>query len=171
MIKKLNTKYLLTTNICNKLSVVTLLSLALTISLDANRADAQVARISGSATFVNAGSVTVDTATGITTTRTGGISTVSAESVLPTGLFYNGNVAVNPAFSTVSDGLTTSVIVNSLSVGAPGGVSSVSSVTANSTFTSAAAKILIDAAAATASPNIDAIAAIIKAGAGVNGLD
>jgi len=149
------------------------------------------ASISGSATFV---------------TPAGFTSTVSAESVLPSGLFFqtvtpsaiipapagipptiapnttltlsNAAVLVVPTFNV----LGFSIATTSLSVGSAGIPLSTPSPTS---FSVAAARILADSAAAQFDPvvgerttgttyfsgNIDFIAAIVRAGAGVNGLD
>jgi len=153
------------------------------------------ASISGSATFV---------------TPAGFTSTVSAESVLPSGLFFQTVTpsAIIPAPVSPGPGLPVSVAPNttltlsnaavlvvptfnvlgfsiattSLSVGSAGIPLSTPSPTS---FSVAAARILADSAAAQFDPvvgerttgttyfsgNIDFIAAIVRAGAGVNGLD
>jgi hypothetical protein len=145
------------------------------------------ASISGSTTFI---------------TPAGFTSTVSAESVLPSGFFYNTGVGtitipaapntnvtvtnpaviVAPSYNVLGFSVATTSVQVATSV-APTAIP----VTTATSFNAAAARVLTDAAAATAgaliatdgrntgttyfSANIDFIAAIIKAGAGVNGLD
>lgn len=146
------------------------------------------ASISGSNTFI---------------TPAGFTSTVSGESVLPSGFFFNTvGATLNPATVTPTNASATitngavyvvpaynllgfSVATTSLSVGSS--VASSASTTVIP-FSSAAAAVLTNSAGALAtlgsptngranaagtyfSANIDFISAIIKAGAGVNGLD
>lgn len=146
------------------------------------------ASISGSATFI---------------TPAGFTSTVSAESVLPSGFFYNtgiGTITI-PAAPNVNVTVTNPAVIaapsynvlgfavatTSLQVATSVAPTAVPAATGAS-FTAAAATILTNAAAATPggpngavfndgvsdvyfSANIDFIAAIISAGAGVSGLD
>lgn len=144
------------------------------------------ASLSGSATFV---------------TPAGFTSTVSAESVLPSGFFYNqtsGSTlvpAVPVTASAVLDNaavivvpayglLGFSIATTSLSVGSSAAV--IAAPNGGGSFSAAAAQILTNSAGANVSTltdgrgnaagtyfsgNIEFIAAIIKAGAGVNGLD
>jgi hypothetical protein len=139
---------------------------------------AQSASISGSATL---------------STPAGFTSTVSAESVLPQGFFFNTAPAVlTPAdfltgtSATLSDSqvlvapaynvLGTSPVVTSLSVGS---AAAPTPVTGGASFTAAAAAVLstlADPATSVADANtillrIEGISGIIRAGAGVDGLD
>jgi hypothetical protein len=135
------------------------------------------ASISGSATLV---------------TPSGFTSTVSGESILPTGFVFqtlgatltpaaqalpfpnpnatvsNASVIVVPTY--VIGGAT--FLTNTLSVASAAAVTTVSTA---SSFSAAAANILTQTAAAAPGSstlaNVDFISAIIKAGAGVNGLD
>ena len=149
-------------------------------SVMADKAYSQ-ASISGSAMFMNAGTtITTNTitttgqgpnatTTNTTTTNatTGVITTVSAESVLPRGLFFSGNLLVTPAFSTFNG----AGVVSSLSIGT-GGSPSIQTVAENASFNRAAAQTLVNAAAGgITNPNLELIIGIIQAGAGVNGLD
>lgn len=113
----------------------------------------------------NAGAgTTTDTST--TTTTTGVITTVSAESVLPKGLFFDGNLLVTPAYTLIGGDVR---VVSSLSLGTAGGIKKVD---ADVSFNRASAETLIDAAAGNiTNPNLELIIGIIRAGAGVNGLD
>ena len=111
----------------------------------------------------NAGTIT-DTSTIVTTT--GVITTVSAESVLPKGLFFDGNLLVTPAYTLIGGDVR---VVSSLSLGTAGGIKKVD---ADVSFNRASAETLIDAAAGNiTNPNLELIIGIIRAGAGVNGLD
>ncbi|PZU98759.1 MAG: hypothetical protein DCE90_02815 [Pseudanabaena sp.] len=134
--------------------------------------------------FMNAGSTTttnnivtqtnlgVITTTDLsqTITNTGVITSVSAESILPSGLFYSGNVVVTPTYQARTDlGNGTINVVSSLSIGSSNGVQKVDP---DASFNRAASQTLIDAASgAIANPNLELIIGIIRAGAGVNGLD
>lgn len=139
------------------------------------------ASISSSAMFMNSGSTTTqniivtDANTNITTNttttvaNTGVITTVSAESILPKGLFFDGNLIVTPTYTTRPDLGTDVSVVSSLSIGTSAGIKNLDE---NVSFSRAAAQTLIDAAAgAIANPNLELIIGIIRAGAGVNGLD
>jgi len=146
---------------------------------------ANPASISGSNTFI---------------TPAGFTSTVSGENVLPSGLVYltppasitnpigpnipviitNPSVTVTPTYNL----LGFSVATTSLTIGSPTGATLAS---VPGSFSDSAARVLTQAAAASAaagtpaegrafgttyfSGNIEFISAIIKAGAGVNGLD
>jgi len=144
---------------------------------------AQSASISGSTTFITPARFT---------------STVSGESVLPSGFLFptTGSVLVNPLVPNTATTLSQaqvivvpaynvlgfSVAVTSLSVGSAAAPTAIPAATGSS-FTAAAATILAASAAATPGPNgsifgtiynsanIDFIAAIISAGAGVSGLE
>jgi len=134
------------------------------------------ASISGSVTFV---------------TPAGFTSTNSAESILPSGFQFGAtgsptNTFIVPQYNLIGFSIATT----SLSIGSSGAVTANTSL---NSFSGAAAQVLANAAAATStnpnaslnegratgllnaatyfSGNIDFIAAIIKAGAGVNGLD
>lgn len=177
--------------------LLTLISV-IVLSCNAQSASAQTARISGSATFINGvtTTITVNTAgsntttTGVdaagnpfttnasigpittTSTASGVITTVSAESSLPTGFFYEGTVVALPAFGFFNQATSTDRVVQSLSLGA----GAVRAVGAANSFTQAAADVLNKAAAGNFAllntPNaVDAAAALIKAGAGVTGLE
>ena len=137
------------------------------------------ASISSSAMFMNAGTTTTtnnivtNITTGVTTNlsqtiaNTGVITTVSAESVLPSGLFFSGNLLVTPAYSTFNG----ASVVSSLSIGTTGSPS-IQTVPENASFNRAAAQTLTNAAAGSiTNPNLELIIGIIRAGAGVNGLD
>lgn len=167
----------------SKLSPIVGLSLAV-ISSVPNQSQAQTASISASATYSNPSiTTTTITAPGSTfingvngdrlvtndTTQTvatiGAVTSVAVESVLPKGLFINTPVLVSPAYGTVAPGING---VTSLSLG--GGAIGV--VPENATFNRAAAQTLINAVAGTpANPNLELIIGIIRAGAGINGLD
>lgn len=141
-------------------------------TIDKNLANAQTASISGSATLSSGGTVNniFDPVSGVLTQSTvtnGIISTVSAQVVLPAGLYFEATVGspvvIVPAYTTFNG----SNVVSTLSIGATGSVQ----ISPNaSTFTTAAAQILINAANGNVQ-NIDAAAAIVRAGAGINGLD
>jgi hypothetical protein len=134
---------------------------------------AQTASASGSATLTINPTITTTIQNGVIQTITSGgyTSSVSGESVLPSGLFYGGPLVVTPIFSSAG-GASLGSVVSSLSIN-PG---TVGVVPANSTFNRAAAQILTNSAAAGAASgrieqNIESISALIKAGAGINGLD
>ncbi|MEI6332562.1 MAG: hypothetical protein WCP16_25250 [Pseudanabaena sp. ELA645] len=184
----------------NKL--LTLISI-IVLSCNAQSASAQSARISGSAVFINGLTTTITvntpgsntTTSGIdasnnpfttntsiapittTNTTSGAITTVSAESSLPSGFYYASTTALGaPAFVIVKPSyttITTGVIgVDSLSIGA----GAITPVGAANSFTQAAADVLLKAAAGnttllTTANAVDAAAAFIKAGAGVAGLE
>lgn len=156
--------------------------------ISAESLSAQTARISASAIFTNgetktfttqntvqqnfdaAGNVISQTITPtsvLTSSVSGPITTVSAESSLPTGFFYSSAtpVVVTPQYTTFNG----NDVIESLSLGA----GAVTPVGTTASFTQAAARILLDAASgnATTLANIDAAAALIKAGAGINGLE
>ncbi len=153
----------------SKLKPSILLSLASIVSIfNYSSASAQTASISGSATLtINPTITTVETRnnlgliTGRTTTEVGGFtSSVAGESVLPTGMFYGGPVVVTPTYANS--------LVSTLSVA--GGTIGV--VPANTTFNRATAEILTNAATGNISlENIELVSTIIRAGAGINGLD
>lgn len=156
---------------------------------------AQTARISASASFVNGGTTTITvntpgsntTTTGLdasgnpfttnasigpittTSTVTGVITTVSAEATLPAGFYYAGSVVVLPQYGTLTP--STDRVVESLSLS--GGT--ITPVGPANSFTQAAASILLQSASglpASLTPSqLDAAAALIKAGAGINGLE
>lgn len=164
----------------NKLTSIIFLCL-ISVSALADKAYSQ-ASISSSAMFMNAGTTTTinnivtDTNTGVTInlsqtiTNTGVITTVSAESVLPSGLFYDGIAVVTPTYQARTDlGPGVINVVSSLSIGSTGGVQAVAP---NVSFNRAAAQTLRDAAANNImDPNLELIIGIIRAGAGINGLD
>jgi hypothetical protein len=131
-------------------------------------ASAQVASASGSATLTINPSITTTVNGGTTTILSNGgyTSTVSGETVLPQGYFFNGSVTVTPDYTNVAN-LGFAVTSLTINPGTP------SVVAQSSTFNRAAAQILIDAAAGsnTINTNIESVTAIIKAGAGINGLD
>jgi phospholipase/lecithinase/hemolysin len=130
---------------------------------------AQTASASGSATLTIQPNITttetfniLGTVNGRTIQQIGGFtSSVSGEIVLPQGYLFNGAVNITP---TYTNNFVSSLAISPTSIGV---------VAENSTFNRAAAQILINAAAGseTINTNIESVAAIIKAGAGVNGLD
>lgn len=145
---------------------VVITNLLANLTFDQTKATAQTASIAGSATLTIQPNITNQTITtnGVTTqtiTQVGGYtSSVSGEVVLPTGLYFNGTANITPTY--------TDSLVSNLSIAA----SSTAVVPKETTFTRASAEILINAAAGTIeAQNIDLITAIIRAGAGVNGLD
>jgi hypothetical protein len=173
------------------------LSALLTLSMLNGKVDplsAQNARISASASFINAGTTTITTntagsnitTTGVdgagnpfttntsigpittTTVSNGVITTVSVESSLPRGLFYAGPVVALPAYTTTAAG---DMVVGSLELGSGG----VTPVIPSASFTNAAASILLQAASGNPSSltpsQLEAAAALIKAGAGISGLE
>jgi len=162
-----------------KRKVILALSICLISSnLTANKAYSQ-ATISGAAMYMNGGTTTTnnnivtDTNAGTTTNlsqtiaTTGVITTVSAESVVPSGLFFSGNLVVAPTYGTFNG----SDVVSSLSIGATG-TPSIQTVPENASFNRAAAQTLTNAAAGgIIDPNLELIIGIIRAGAGINGLD
>jgi hypothetical protein len=137
----------------------------------AEAAIAQTARAAGVATLTSGGTITenFDPMTGNLINRTitnGVITSVSGESNLPTGLFFQGNLNVTPIFGTAPDGTTP--VVSGLVID-PGRVRAIPE---NATFSRAAAQILINAAADPAArPDLEELAALLRAGAGVDGLD
>ncbi|OIP71439.1 MAG: hypothetical protein AUK48_12435 [Oscillatoriales cyanobacterium CG2_30_44_21] len=164
---------------------------------------------------VNVASVSAQTAASISGSTTfitpaGFTSTVSAESVLPSGLFYNTGVGsiVIPAVPNVNVTVSNPAVIVAPSYNVLGFAVATTSLqvatsvaptaipaAAGSSFTAAAATVLTNAASARfdtvtnlsggqevldtttttgisySSTNIDFIAAIINAGAGVSGLD
>jgi hypothetical protein len=140
-------------------------------NFEANKAQAQTAIASGSATLTSGGTI-VETfsSAGILAGRTitnGIITSVSGETVLPSGYFFNSPVVVTPTFGTISTSSGTVPVVNSLTIAATPAVTA-----SNSSFSRAAAEILTNAASTPSSVgDIDQVTAIIRAGAGVNGLD
>jgi hypothetical protein len=144
----------------NKFKVV---ALAFTAAfINCSSAHAQTASAAGSATLTVNPTITVTVTNGVTQSITqGGFTTsVAAETVLPVGLFYGGPLVVTPTFANQ--------VVSSLSIN-PGIIAVVPE---SATFNRSVAQILVNVAASN-SPvqNLDAISAIIKAGAGINGLD
>jgi hypothetical protein len=161
------------------------------------RISASATFINGTSTTITGGSTTTtDSTTGIITTvvpstaqtltTTGAITTVSAESSLPTGFYYasttttlsGGTTTTSPAYVIVVpqyNTLTSSgtpTVVESLSLGA----GPITPVGTGASFTQAAAQILLTVADGTSpllttAGGIDAAAALIKAGAGVAGLE
>ena len=166
----------------NKLTLTLFLCL-ISSNLMANKAHSQ-ASISSSAMFMNGGTtITVNdinttiniagTTTlnrSITTTTTGVITTISAESILPNGLFFDGNLVVSPTFVPRPDLGAGVSVVSALSIGTTAGIKPLAE---NVSFNRAASQTLINAAAAgaIANPNLELIIGIIRAGAGINGLD
>lgn len=148
----------------------TLFSIILALVMPTSGGFAQTASIGGTAVLTINPTITTTNIfdasgnlTGQTIQTVGGFtSSVSAEAVLPNGLFFGGPVVVTPSYSPAN-------LVNSLSVS--GG--SIGVVPENSTFNRAAAQILINGAAGSSNiiNNIEPISAIIRAGAGVGGLD
>lgn len=133
-----------------------------------NAATAQTASISGSSTLTILPNVTTTElltggiVTGRTIQQIGGFtSSVSGEMVLPQGYLFNGAVNITP---TYTNNFVSSLAISPTSIGV---------VAENSTFNRAAAQILINAAlgSTTINTNIESVTAIIKAGAGINGLD
>lgn len=170
----ISTKYLAKTN---KLTLSLLLCLT-SLNTIVEKAYSQ-ASISSSAMYMNGGTTTTtnnivtDTNLGTTTNlsqtiaTTGVITTVSAESVLPSGLFFSGDLIVTPTYGTFNG----SNVVSSLSIGTTS-TPAIQTIPENASFNRAAAQTLINAAAgAIANPNLELIIGIIRAGAGVNGLD
>lgn len=158
----------------NKISLFTILSGISVFSVNVGSSQAQQASISGAASYTSGGMVmeNFDPGTGNLTSRniTGptAITTVSGESILPAGLFFQGNLIVTPAYGEVVAGTGING-VTSLSLGTDGGVQVTPE---NTTFSRAAAQTLTNAAAGgLVNPNLDLIIGIIRAGAGVNGLD
>lgn len=154
-----------------KLKIIAILGLTATATFfNYSSASAQTASASGSATLTINPTITTTIQNGVTQTITSGgyTSSVSGESVLPPGLFYGGPLVVTPTFSSAG-GASLGSVVSSLSI-SPGVIGVVP---ANSTFTSAAAQILLSGAAGSSAivSNVETISALIKAGAGINGLD
>jgi hypothetical protein len=120
---------------------------------------AQNASFSGSATVINPSFFT---------------STVSAERVAPQGTDFLGgtNFTVTPTYGNVGFGIFTpsTVAIDSLELGA-GGALTTAPLTPPTTFTAAAADALNQAAAGSLTGDIEAVTAIIRAGAGVDGLE
>ena len=144
------------------LSKLKILALACIAFFNCSSAYAQTASAAGSATLTVNPTITVTVTNGVTQTITqGGFTTsVSAETVLPTGLYYGGTLVVTPTF--------TNQLVSSLSIN-PGAIEIVAE---SATFNRSVAQILVNVAASNVPmQNLDAVSAIIKAGAGVNGLD
>ena len=165
----------------NKLTLTLFLCL-ISSNLMANKAHSQ-ASISSSAMFMNGGtSSTINNITNnitvagntsidlsITTTTTGVITTISAESILPNGLFFDGNLVVSPTFVPRPDLGAGVSVVSALSIGTLAGIKPLAE---NVSFNRAASQTLINAAnGAIANPNLELIIGIIRAGAGINGLD
>ncbi|NJK33947.1 MAG: hypothetical protein HC919_02810 [Oscillatoriales cyanobacterium SM2_2_1] len=132
---------------------------------------AQTARAAGVASLTSGSTIieTFDATTGNLTSRTvtnGVVTSVSGETNLPNGLFFGGNVNVTPVYGTISGGTTP--VVSGLVIN-PGVVGVIPE---NATFSRAAAQILINSAADPAvRADLEEIAALIRTGAGVNGLD
>jgi hypothetical protein len=154
-----------------QLKILVLIGLGVAIFhmfIDNNKAKAQTASASGSSSL-SSGSTIVETFVGGVladrTTTNGIISSVSGEVVLPSGYFFNGPVIVTPTYSSLN---ATTSVVNSISIGA----GSPTLVDKSASFSRAVAEILTNVAAdPTTVTDIEQVTAIIKAGAGVNGLD
>ncbi len=120
---------------------------------------AQNASFSGSATVINPSFFT---------------STVSAERVTSKGSDFavGTDFIVTPTYGNVGTGIFTpsTVAIDSLQLGA-GGVLDAAPLTPPATFTAAAADALNQAVAGTLTGDIEAVTAIIRAGAGVDGLE
>ncbi|MBD2177691.1 hypothetical protein H6F42_12275 [Pseudanabaena sp. FACHB-1998] len=169
-------------------NLLTLISV-IVLSCNVESISAQTARISASAVFANgetktfatfntvtnnfdtAGNLISNTITPtsvLTSSVSGPITTISAESSLPSGFYYSGTTVVLPTYTTLTSG---EKVLESLSLG--GGAITAAG-PANS-FTQAAASILLQAASgnpsALTSRQLEAAAALIKAGAGINGLE
>ena len=149
--------------------VLALLGLTFALThLENNKAQAQTASASGSATLTSGGTIVETFAAGILTNRTitnGVITSVSGETVLPSGYFFISPVVVTPTYGAISPGAIP--VVNSLSIAATPTVTA-----SNTSFSRAAAEILTNAASTPGNiTDIDKVTAIIHAGAGVNGLD
>ncbi len=132
-------------------------------------ADAQNATASSVATFTSS-SVTLETfdAAGNLQTRSitsGATSSIAAEMSLPQGMYFAGSATSTPTYGTLANGTT---VLTSLSMNP--GIPTV--VPVNASFNRTAAQILQDAAT---NPNsrtdIEELVSLIRAGAGVNGLD
>jgi hypothetical protein len=152
-----------------QLTIVALLALtSATACLESSKAQAQTASISGSSTLTTGGTIQETFVGGVLTDRTitnGVITTVSGETVLPSGYFFSGPVTVKPDYSTISNG--TIAVVGSLSIDATAAVTD-----STTSFSRAAAEILTKAAFSPDSiTDLESVVSIIKAGAGVNGLD
>ncbi len=150
--------------------VLALLGLTFALThLENHKAQAQTASASGSASLSSGGTI-VEVSTGGVLTRTitnGVITSVSGETVLPSGYFFSSAVIVTPTYSNLTSGASTVSVVNSLSIAATPAVTA-----NNSSFSRAAAEIVTNAAINPGTAiNLDNVTAIIRAGAGVNGLD
>ncbi len=122
----------------------------------ATPAFATPASISGSAVVSNPSTLT---------------TAVSGESVLGGAYaFPNGNVIVDPTYTAAGAGFSpTALVVDTLNVSSTGALIISPS---SSSFTAAAAAALVAATNGTLNPaNLEAVSAIIRAGAGVDGLD
>ncbi len=129
---------------CFKFANATLIGLISLIAFTCNTTSAQTARATGAATL---------TVLGVT-------STVSGEIALPPGLYFGGPAVVTPTYGT---GLVQRLTID------PGTV--VLTPTA-ATFSRSAADILTRASNGTLSPAyLEQVSAIIRAGAGADGLD
>jgi hypothetical protein len=151
--------------------ILALLGLTFAVThLENNQAQAQTASASGSATLTSGGTIVETFTAGVLTGRTitnGVITSVSGETVLPSGYFFSDPVVVVPTYSNLTSGASTVPVVNSLSIAATPTVTAT-----NASFSRAAAEILTNAASNPGSiVDIDNVTAIIRAGAGVNGLD
>ncbi|AFY72954.1 hypothetical protein Syn7502_00822 [Synechococcus sp. PCC 7502] len=152
-----------------KLKIMILLGLAAGSTLFSyDSVSAQVASASGSSTLTINPTITTTITNGVIQTISSGgyTSSVSGETVLPQGYFFSGSVTVSPTYGTTAG---VGNVVQTLTIN-PGTLTVVSP---NSTFNRAAAETLLNAANGSASikNNIDSVAAVIKAGAGINGLD
>ncbi len=157
----------------HKLQIIALLSLsASSIFFVPSSIQAQTASASGSATFSSGGTITNTFVNGNLTSSVivnGATSSVSGEVVLPQGYFFNGIATITPSYTGVMIGGNNVGVVSALEID-PG---TTRVVAANSSFNRAAAQVLINSSTGNTSinTNIDSVTAIIKAGAGVNGLD
>jgi len=107
----------------------------------------------------------------VLTRPSGGSISVSGEIVLPSGLYFAGPLNVTPAIidpAPLTPGGNGETIANlSIDPGAALSVAALTTGTTNNPFLQAAADALIEA---TLDDDVAAITAIIKAGAGINGL-
>jgi len=157
-----------------KLKIIALLSLSAgAIFFAPSSIQAQTASASGSATFSSGSTITNTFGTNGNLTSSvivnGATSSVSGEVVLPQGYFFNGIATITPSYTDMIIGGNNVGVVSALAIN-PG---TTRVVAPNSSFNRATAQVLINSSTGNTSinNNIDSVTAIIKAGAGVNGLD
>ncbi|MBD2254547.1 hypothetical protein [Nostoc parmelioides] len=97
----------------------------------------------------------------------GGSISISGEIILPSGYYYQGPLEVSPVYGGTSG--ENSEVINALTIN-PGTAQTITSTPTSNPFVQSASNALNSASGGTLAGDVADVAAIIRAGAGVNGL-